>query len=165
MITITDEALDHLAMELGDRLKKSEKVLSCAESCTGGFISKVVTDVAGCSSWFDRGFVTYTNQSKTELLGVPAEIISGHGAVSVDTARAMASGALAHSQASISVAVTGLAGPGGGSLDKPVGTVCFAWARRDGLQDVDVQHFKGDRDGIRRQTVAYALQGILARIG
>jgi len=165
MITITDEALHQLASQVGDRLVENKQMLSCAESCTGGFISKVVTDIAGSSSWFDRSFITYTNLSKTELLGVPAEVIAAHGAVSVDTARAMASGALALSQATISVAVTGVAGPGGGSLDKPVGTVCFAWARRDGALDAEMQHFNGDRDGVRRQTVAHALQGVLDRIG
>lgn len=165
MITITDEALHQLASQVGDRLLANKQMLSCAESCTGGFISKVVTDIAGSSSWFDRSFITYTNRSKTELLGVPAELIAAHGAVSVDTARAMASGALVHSQATVSVAVTGIAGPGGASLDKPVGTVCFAWARRDGALDAEMQHFNGDRDGVRRQTVAHALQGVLNRIG
>lgn len=165
MTTITDDALELLANQVGEQLEKNEQILSCAESCTGGFISKVVTDIGGSSGWFDRGFITYTNLSKTELLGVPAEVMAAHGAVSVETAGAMASGALRHSQASISIAVTGIAGPGGGSLDKPVGTVCFAWALRNGPVDTDTQHFVGNRDGVRRQTVAHALQGILDRIG
>jgi len=161
----TDEALEHLASQLGDRLVSQHQTLSCAESCTGGYISKVVTDIAGSSHWFDRGFITYTNQSKIELLGVAAGIIATHGAVSEATAMAMASGALAHSQASITLAVTGIAGPGGGRLDKPVGTVCFAWARRDGALDAETQHFEGDRNGVRRHAVLHALQGVLARIG
>ena len=161
----TDEALHHLASQLGERLQQARQVLACAESCTGGFISKVVTDIAGSSQWFDRGFITYTNQSKMELLGVPEATIAEHGAVSEATARAMASGALAHSQAHISLAVTGIAGPGGGRLDKPVGTVWFAWATRAGSLDSDTQQFPGDRDAVRRQAVVHALEGVLARLG
>ena len=160
----TDESLHHLASRLGDRLLQTGRLLACAESCTGGYVCKVATDIAGSSQWFDRGFVTYTNQSKSELLGVPAETILEHGAVSEATARAMAAGALQHSQAHVSLAITGIAGPGGGSLDKPVGLVCFAWAARDGKLDSDTQQFLGDRDGVRRQSVAHALQGVLDRI-
>lgn len=160
----TDEQLRQLAGKVGDRLKQSNRMLACAESCTGGFISKVITDIAGSSHWFDCGFITYTNQAKTELLGVPASTIARHGAVSEATARAMTAGAIDHSQAYICLAVTGIAGPGGGSLDKPVGTVCFAWARRDGLSDSDTQLFPGDRDAVRRQAVAHALKGVLARL-
>ena len=161
----TDELLHRLAHQLGERLLQRGQLLACAESCTGGFISKVVTDVAGSSQWFDRGFVTYTNQAKTELLGVAAETLARHGAVSEATACAMAAGALDHSQADISLAVTGIAGPGGGRLDKPVGTVWFAWATRDGMVDADTQQFPGDRDAVRRQAVAHALEGVLARLG
>lgn len=161
----TDEFLHHLAGQLGERLQQAGLQLTCAESCTGGFASKVVTDVAGSSHWFDRGFITYTNQAKTELLGVPSETIAEHGAVSEATARAMAAGALRHSQAAISLAITGIAGPGGGSLDKPVGTVWFAWASREEGVESDRQQFLGDRDAVRRQAVAHALQGILNRLG
>lgn len=161
----TDEVLHQLARQLGDHLLQASQILACAESCTGGFISKVVTEIGGSSQWFDRGFVTYTNQSKSELLGVPAATIAEHGAVSEATARAMATGALRHSQAHITLAVTGIAGPGGGRLDKPVGTVWFAWATRDGPVDSDTQQFPGDRDAVRRQAVAHALQGVLTRLG
>lgn len=161
----TDEILQRLASLLGERLQQARQQLACAESCTGGFISKVVTDIAGSSQWFDRGFITYTNQAKAELLGVPAQTIDEYGAVSESTARAMAAGVLRHSQAHISLAVTGIAGPGGGSLDKPVGTVWFAWATRDGVVDAEAQKFLGDRDAVRRQAVAHALQGVLQRLG
>lgn len=161
----TDENLHHLAGQVGDCLLESRRQLACAESCTGGFISKVVTDIAGSSQWFDRGFITYTNQAKTELLGVPSETIGEHGAVSEATVRAMAAGALRHSQAAVSLAVTGVAGPGGGSLDKPVGTVWFAWASRDDGVESERQQFLGDRDAVRRQTVAHALEGVLKRLG
>jgi nicotinamide-nucleotide amidase len=165
MTITTDEFLHHLAGQLGDRLLQTRQQLACAESCTGGFISKVVTDISGSSQWFERGFITYTNQAKLELLGVPSETIAEHGAVSEATARAMAAGALRHSQASISLAVTGIAGPGGGSLDKPVGTIWFAWASRQEGVESDVQQFPGDRDAVRRQAVAHALQGVLKRLG
>jgi len=160
----TDEQLHLLARQLGERLLQARQMLACAESCTGGFISKVVTDIAGSSQWFDRGFITYTNQAKSEILGVPADTVDEQGAVSEATARAMAAGALKHSQAHITLAVTGIAGPGGGRLDKPVGTVWFAWATRDGTLESETQQFPGDRDAVRRQTVEHALQGVLKRI-
>ena len=165
MTTPTDEALHGLAEQLGDRLKRDNKLLACAESCTGGFVCKVITDISGSSEWFDRGFVTYTNQAKQELLGVPAETISEQGAVSEQTVRAMAAGAIRYSMAAITLAITGIAGPGGGSLEKPVGLVWFAWATRDGVVEAESQQFLGDRDGVRRQAVAHALQGVLTRLG
>lgn len=165
MTTADDDLLHQLAITLGEALTRTRQRLTCAESCTGGYVGKVVTDIAGSSGWFERGFVTYSNQSKTELLGVEADLIDRHGAVSEDTARAMASGALRHSLADISVAITGIAGPGGGSAAKPVGTVWFAWALRRGEVEAEVQQFHGDRDAVRRQAVAHALQGILARLG
>jgi len=161
----SDESLRKLAEQLGEALQSHQQQLACAESCTGGFASKVVTDIPGSSQWFDRGFVTYTNQSKTGLLGVPAELIAEHGAVSESTARAMAAGVLRHSQAHIGLAVTGIAGPGGGSLDKPVGWVWFAWATRDGRLEAEARQFSGNRDEVRRQAVAHALQGVLKRLG
>lgn len=161
----TDDSLRHLAEQVGERLKQGNQMLACAESCTGGFVSKVITDVAGSSEWFDRGFVTYTNQAKQELLGVPVETIDEHGAVSEPTARAMAAGAIRHSQAAITLAITGIAGPGGGSLEKPVGKVWFAWARRDGHIEAEAQQFTGNRDHVRRQAVAHALTGVLSRLG
>ena len=165
MTTADDDLLHQLAITVGEVLARTRQRLTCAESCTGGYIGKVVTDIAGSSGWFERGFVTYSNQSKTDLLGVEAGLIDRHGAVSEATARAMASGALRHSLADISVAITGIAGPGGGSAAKPVGTVWFAWALRRGEVDAEVQQFHGDRDAVRRQAVAHALQGILVRLG
>lgn len=160
-----DKLLHQLAEQIGDRLMRANLMLACAESCTGGFVSKVVTDIAGSSAWFDRGFITYSNQAKQDLLDVPAETIAEYGAVSEQTARAMAAGAILHSQAGITLAITGIAGPGGGRLDKPVGLVWFAWATRDGKVESESQQFLGDRDGIRQQAVAHALQGVLRQLG
>lgn len=161
----SDAELQQLAEQTGERLKAADILLACAESCTGGFVSKVITDIPGSSEWFDRGFITYTNQAKQELLGVPAETVAEHGAVSEQTARAMAAGAIRHSQAAITIAITGIAGPGGGRLDKPVGMVWFAWATRDGHIESESLQFLGDRDGVRRQAVAHALHGLLSRLG
>ena len=142
-------------------------MLCTAESCTGGMIAAACTDLAGSSDWFERGVVSYSNAAKTELLGVPAALIEAHGAVSEPVARAMASGALQRSAAHIAVAVTGVAGPGGGSVAKPVGLVWLAWAWRgaDGSTQVQAleQHFPGDRAAVRQATVVVALQGVLAR--
>jgi len=138
-------------------------MLATAESCTGGLIAAACTDLAGSSSWFERGFVTYSNAAKTELLGVETSLITEFGAVSEPVARAMAGGALAHSHAQVAVAVTGVAGPGGGSPDKPVGTVWFGWATPAGLTS-DVQHFDGDRAAVRAATVRHALRRLLQLI-
>lgn len=135
-------------------------MLVTAESCTGGLIAAACTDLAGSSLWFERGFVTYSNAAKTELLGVPAELIEQHGAVSEPVARAMAAGALAHAHAQVAVAVTGVAGPGGGSVDKPVGTVWLGWATPTGLFS-ECQHFAGDRGAVRAATVRHALARLL----
>lgn len=156
-----DEALYALAREVGQILRLQGRVLVLAESCTGGWVAQCITDVPGSSAWFDRGFVTYSNQAKCELLGVPTEIIQVYGAVSVETVRAMAAGALSHSAAGVAAAVSGIAGPTGGTLDKPVGTVWFAWQRGDGICRVKHMQFGGDRRQVRRQAVRVALQGIL----
>ncbi|GAB4203875.1 MAG: CinA family protein [Tibeticola sp.] len=144
-------------------------MLATAESCTGGLIAAACTDLAGSSAWFERGFVTYSNAAKTELLGVDATLIARHGAVSEPVARAMAEGALRHSPAQISIAVTGIAGPTGGSAEKPVGTVWFGWSLRGTggalRTDTEHRHFTGDRAAVRAQTVAHALAGVLARLG
>lgn len=153
--------LDTLAREAGRALKRHELMLVTAESCTGGGVAQAVTAVAGCSEWFDRGFVTYTNVSKRELLGVRTETLSRFGAVSEQTARDMAEGALAHSHAQVALAVTGIAGPSGGSPEKPVGTVCFAWAGKKRETRTAKHHFSGDRDVVRRQSIAVALQGLI----
>ena len=137
-------------------------MLACAESCTGGWVSEVVTATAGSSEWFERGFVTYSNTAKQEMLGVSTETLATWGAVSEETARAMALGALANSAAQVALAITGVAGPGGGSPGKPVGTVCFAWCRESRLIISETQHFAGERETIRRQAVMHSLNGLLA---
>ncbi|MBZ0105017.1 MAG: nicotinamide-nucleotide amidohydrolase family protein [Sulfuricella denitrificans] len=157
-----DESLFHLAEETGHALKARGWTLATAESCTGGWVGESVTAVAGSSSWYDRGFITYTNASKQEMLGVQAETLENTGAVSEATVCEMAAGTLLHSQADISLAISGIAGPGGGSPDKPVGTVCFAWAVRNGPLKSERCVFAGDRFSVRHQAVAHALQGVLA---
>src|SRR5262245_57123350 len=152
--------MDELAKKVGRRLKAARAVLVTAESCTGGWVAQVVTSVAGSSEWFERGFVTYSNASKQELLGVRKKILKDHGAVSEETAREMARGALARSKGSIALAVTGVAGPGGGSRAKPVGTVCFAWASKKGVVS-ETRRFPGDRRRVRRRSVIHALEGVL----
>jgi nicotinamide-nucleotide amidase len=153
--------LKKLAIRTGETLQRRGWMAATAESCTGGWIAQCMTDVAGSSAWFDRGFVTYSNAAKQEMLGVDAAVLESEGAVSEATVAAMVRGALAHSRADIAVAVSGIAGPGGGRPGKPVGTVCFAWATRDGLQRLATCHFEGDREAVRRQSVAHALQGLL----
>ena len=155
-----DRALADLARRLGDRLLVRGWMAAAAESCTGGWIAKTLTDVPGSSGWFDRGFVTYTNAAKQDLLGVDGATLAAHGAVSEATVRAMAAGALDRSGAQVAVAVSGVAGPTGGTPDKPVGTVWLAWARRDGTTDTRHRRFDGDREAVRRQAVAEAIQGL-----
>lgn len=144
-------------------LRERQWMLAAAESCTGGMIAAACTDLAGSSEWFERGFVTYSNEAKTELLGVDAALIHDHGAVSEVVARAMAFGAVRHSHAQAGVAVTGIAGPGGGSPGKPVGTVWFAFMV-DGKLSSETRRFDGDRAAVRRQTVDHALQRLIERI-
>jgi nicotinamide-nucleotide amidase len=152
--------MDELAARLAARLKARNEVLVTAESCTGGWAAQVVTSVAGSSAWFERGFVTYSNAAKQELLGVSAQTLRTQGAVSEATAREMARGALERSRGTIALSVTGVAGPGGGSAEKPVGTVCFAWARGSDTRS-ETRHFAGDRESVRRQSVILALEGVL----
>lgn len=162
-------SLLELSANLGQAMQAQGWQLALAESCTGGMIAESVTAVAGSSAWFDRGFVTYSNAAKIDMLAVPERLIAEHGAVSEPVASAMAIGALQHSQANISGAVTGVAGPGGGSPLKPVGTVCFAWAMRDGEnQDsqiaIETCHFEGNRTQVREQAARYLLTGLLRLI-
>lgn len=138
--------------------------LAVAESCTGGWLAQELTALAGSSQWFERGFVTYSNAAKRELLGVPEATLSAHGAVSEATVQAMALGVLARAPVDWSVAISGVAGPAGGSPEKPVGTVCFAWAGKASGCEVQTCHFAGDREAVRRQAVLQALRGLLARI-
>ena len=145
-----------LTTKVAELLQQKKLLLATAESCTGGLIAAACTDLAGSSVWFERGFVSYSNAAKTELLGVPADLIQTHGAVSEPVARAMVEGALRHSRAQVAVAVTGVAGPAGGSPDKPVGTVWFGWATPDGVV-TDKRCFDGDRQQVREATVQHAL--------
>ena len=155
---------EHLASQLGAQLQSRGEWLTLAESCTGGGVASAVTAIAGSSAWFDRGFVTYSNAAKVEMLGVPETTLERHGAVSEATARAMAQGALRHSRADWAIAITGIAGPSGGTPEKPVGTVCFAWAQKEGGCEAQTAHFTGDRAAVRAQSVSHALRGILARL-
>jgi len=156
--------LEDLSRALGAALLERGEWLTAAESCTGGWLAQSVTAIAGSSGWFDRGFVTYSNAAKVEMIAVPETTLERHGAVSEPTARAMAQGALAHSRADWSVAITGIAGPSGGSPEKPVGTVCFAWAQKDGGCEAQTCRFEGDRAAVREQSVRHALRGLLARL-
>lgn len=157
----TDSELQHLVHEVAAWLQARRLTLVTAESCTGGWIAKLATDVAGSSAWFDCGMVAYSYEAKQALLGVRPQTLEQQGAVSRECAIEMVSGALIHSGANIAVAVTGIAGPGGGSHDKPVGTVWIGWKRRGGYARAEVFHFDGDRDAVRRQTVAMALRGLM----
>ncbi len=154
-------SIDTLVAQVAATLQARGACLATAESCTGGLIAARCTDIAGSSLWFERGFVTYSNAAKTELLGVDAALISTHGAVSAPVVRAMAEGALHHSRADWAVAVSGIAGPGGGTPDKPVGTVWLAWCGRGQPAYAQCQRFMGDRAGVRDQAVACALAGLL----
>jgi nicotinamide-nucleotide amidase len=149
-------------LKLGEQLRARGAMLTTAESCTGGLIAAVCTSVAGSSDWFERGFVTYSNAAKTEMLGVDAALIATHGAVSAEVACAMAEGALLHSGASIAIAVTGIAGPSGGTPAKPVGTVWFALAQRGVAAQAELLQLGGDRTAVREQTLVFALQRLLA---
>ena len=161
MGTPSDAELHELAERLGRELRAHHQSLVTAESCTGGWIAKMVTDIPGCSDWFDSGMAAYSYEAKQALLGVRPETLMEHGAVSQETCIEMVSGALIHSGATIAVAVTGIAGPTGGTPDKPVGTVWIGWKRRGGYPHAELFHFSGDRDAIRRQTVATAINGLL----
>ncbi len=156
--------LETLAERVGASLLAKRLTLVTAESCTGGWVAQCLTAIAGSSEWFDRGFVTYSNQAKQEMLGVPEEMLMEHGAVSQQVVAAMAQGALRHSSADWAVAITGIAGPGGGSADKPVGTLCFAWAAREGALTVETCHFQGGREAVRAQSVAHALSRLIESI-
>jgi nicotinamide-nucleotide amidase len=159
-----DDRLAELSQRVGDALRRQNLNLATAESCTGGWAAQVVTHTAGSSGWFERGFITYANDAKTEMLGVAPETLGDFGAVSPETAAEMATGALNNSNAMISLAITGIAGPSGGSPGKPVGTVCFAWCKLGLAPETDRCRFEGDREAIRYQAVVFALEGLLARL-
>ncbi len=157
-----DPLQERHAVALGEALRARGWLCATAESCTGGLVAGAITAIAGSSEWFDRGFVTYSNEAKIAMLNVPPATIAAHGAVSEATATAMAAGALAASRAQIAVAVTGIAGPGGAVPGKPVGTVCFAWATREGNARVETHRLAGDRAAVRHASVTLALAGMLA---
>lgn len=156
-----DAELYALSGKVGDALKAHGVMMATAESCTGGWIGQAVTMVPGSSRWFDRGFVTYTNDAKQEMLGVSAVTLKEFGAVSEKTVREMVAGALSRSKAHVAVAVSGIAGPDGGTAAKPVGTVLLAWGMKNGEIRAQSMHFGGDRDTVRRRTVFAALEGLL----
>ena len=156
------ESITALAVQLGLALKERGWLACTAESCTGGGVAYAITEISGSSAWFDRGFVTYTNQAKQQMLGVPSELILNHGAVSGEVVAAMAAGALAYSSAQLSVAISGIAGPLGGTAEKPVGTVWIGWARSGGEEPIRTRcfQFAGDRHQVREQAIVMALQGM-----
>lgn len=157
---MTDTRHETLLLQLGNRLMEQGKMLATAESCTGGGIAYAITEIPGSSEWFERGFVTYSNLAKQEQLGIAETLISRCGAVSEEVAAAMAQGALQYSRADLSVAVTGIAGPGGGSEEKPVGTVCFGWSGRNGATRTARVKFEGSRQQVRELSILTALQGL-----
>lgn len=153
--------MNQLAAQLGAALHAHGMMLASAESCTGGGVASAVTEIAGSSGWFDRGFITYSNQAKVDMLGVSSDTLARFGAVSEATVREMVYGALRHSQAQLALAVSGIAGPGGGTTEKPVGMVWFAWGIKDGASAARVHQLAGTRAEIRTQAVRIALQGVL----
>jgi nicotinamide-nucleotide amidase len=152
--------IEKISRQIGKKLKTSHAMLVTAESCTGGWVAQAVTSVAGASDWFERGYVTYSNAAKREELGVTKKTLARHGAVSEETAREMARGALRRGRGTIALSVTGIAGPGGSSPGKPVGTVCFGWAQGRRMRS-ETKRFKGGRASVRRQSVIHALKGML----
>ena len=158
---MTEQRLHELSVEIGSELKAQGLWITCAESCTGGLIAKAITDIAGSSAWFDRGFVTYSNAAKHELLGVSEATLEQYGAVSEQVVREMAQGVLHAAGADIGLSVSGIAGPDGGSTEKPVGTVWFGFAGRDGRIVTAKQQFSGDREAVRLQAAVFSLQTAL----
>lgn len=163
-MTKANTTIEAIATIAGQSLTTKNLMLCTAESCTGGWVAKSCTDITGSSAWFDRGFVTYSNQSKQDLLNVSSMTLEQFGAVSEQTVIEMAQGALTNSTADISVAITGIAGPDGGSDDKPVGMVWFAWATKNAVIQTHCHHYTGDRSTVRRQAVVTALKGIIDTI-
>lgn len=156
-----DMTIEDLARNVGSALAQQGLMLASAESCTGGWLGQAITSIAGSSGWYERGFIAYAVISKHEMLGVSSATLEQYGAVSEETAYEMAEGAIARSHAQVAVAVTGIAGPDGGTAEKPVGMVCFAWLVKDGLARTETRYFSGNREAIRRQSVAGALQGVI----
>lgn len=164
MDPFTEREIASLAVEIGKLLKKTGVRLATAESCTGGWVAQAITSVPGSSAWFDRGFVTYSNEAKTEMLGVPEAVLAQHGAVSEQAVREMAQGAVRLSRAHVSLAISGVAGPDGGTPDRPVGTVWFAWGQKRGYVEAERHQLTGDRAAIRARSVVIALEGLRQRL-
>lgn len=162
---LAERTLFDLSQQVGAALKVHGLMLATAESCTGGWVGEAITSVPGSSHWYDRGFITYTNDAKREMLDVSANTLSSHGAVSEETVCEMVAGALKHSRAQVVLAISGIAGPGGDVPGKPVGTVCFAWGLAGEPPASETVHFSGDRTAVRRQAVIHALRGVLHRVG
>ncbi|AAZ98148.1 CinA protein [Thiobacillus denitrificans ATCC 25259] len=165
MARVSDEELHHLAVELSEKLRARGWMLATAESCTGGWVGQLLTSLPGSSHWYERGFITYANAAKVEMLGVPADLLERHGAVSEEIASAMAAGALTYSHAQAALAVSGIAGPGGGTPQKPVGLVCYGWALADGTVMSSTCRLDGDREEIRSRAVAASLRGLIELVG
>lgn len=165
MARVSDEELHQLAIELGDKLRARGWMLATAESCTGGWVGQLLTSLPGSSEWYERGFITYANAAKVEMLSVPADLIETLGAVSEETAAAMAAGALKHSHAQAALAISGIAGPGGGTPQKPVGLVCYGWALADGTVMSSTCRLGGNREEVRSRAVAAALRGLIDLVG
>lgn len=161
MARVAEAELQQLAIQLGDKLLARGWMVATAESCTGGWVGQLLTSMPGSSAWYERGFIAYANAAKSEMLGVTADILEIHGAVSEETACAMATGALTHSHAQASLAITGIAGPGGGTPQKPVGMVCYGWAFTDGTVISSNCRLSGDREEIRSRAAAAALRGLI----
>lgn len=157
---MADDALLRLASELGQQLLAKKRMLTLAESCTGGLVSGLMTEISGSSQWFDSGYVVYSNQAKQDMLGVSLDTLKTHGAVSEEVAKEMALGAIKNGRANIAVSITGIAGPEGGTAQKPVGTVCFAWAGTGLPTQATTMQFVGNRQEVRQQSVLTALQGV-----
>ena len=161
MARVAEVELQQLAVQLSDKLLARGWMVATAESCTGGWVAQLLTSLPGSSAWYERGFITYANAAKTEMLGVPVATLETFGAVSEETACAMATGALVHSHAQASLAITGIAGPGGGTPQKPVGMVCYGWAFTDGTVISSNCRLSGDREEIRSRAAAAALRGLI----
>lgn len=161
---INGQKLQQLAKQTGKLLAQQGLMLVSAESCTGGWLGQTITTIPGSSKWYERGFITYSNISKQEMLGIDSDTLEQYGAVSEQTAKEMVAGAISRSHAQVGVSITGIAGPDGGTTAKPVGMICFGWALKDGLARNEIHHLNGDREMIRSQAVAIALQGVIALV-
>ncbi|MGF1698237.1 nicotinamide-nucleotide amidase [Vibrio lamellibrachiae] len=160
-LVFNEQLNKQLSKQVGQLLLETKQIMATAESCTGGGVATSITDIAGSSAWFDRAFVTYSNEAKMEMLGVKQETLEQYGAVSEPIVVEMVNGALSHSKATLAVSISGIAGPGGATEGKPVGTVCFAWASNCDWRKVETIYFEGDRESVRSQAISHALQSVI----